>query len=472
MDLDRLTSFLTRALPGFEGLKGCERLTGGASRETYRITAKLTGGEEVYALRRALGDDAEPLLGRGPSLEAEPLLICAAHASGVPGPEVLGVLEKSDGLGAGFLMQWIDGETLGGRIARGAAFEKVRAGLARQCGEALARIHSVDVGDAPLASNIRSITPEALVRETYEAYRSLDEPQPMIAYTARWLLDHLPAQRPLALTHGDFRNGNLIVSPDEGLCAVLDWELAHIGDPMRDLGWLCTRSWRFGGGGPVGGFGNYDDLFAGYESIVGEPVDREAVRFWEVFGSFWWSIGCLAMGQSWRNDPEAAGVERPVIGRRSSECQIDCVNLLIPGAALAPEERRTPSVGIGLPNARELVASVAGCLGELADRQAEKRDRFLLRVAGNALAIVEREERFGASMIEREAEALANLLGRRDDLSVLRQELCDGLWEGAIDPARTELHALLRDRVLAQVLIDQPDYPGAIEAMAGGQARD
>ena len=66
--------------------------------------------------------------------------------------------------------------------------------------------------------------------------------------------------------HGDFRLGNLLVGPD-GLRAVLDWELASLGDPMEDLGWLCTRAWRWGNDDlAVGGFGTREDLFAAYES--------------------------------------------------------------------------------------------------------------------------------------------------------------------------------------------------------------
>ena len=58
--------------------------------------------------------------------------------------------------------------------------------------------------------------------------------------------------------HGDFRCGNLLVGPD-GLRGVLDWELAHAGDPAEDIGWLCAPAWRFGGAGEVGGFGALDD---------------------------------------------------------------------------------------------------------------------------------------------------------------------------------------------------------------------
>ena len=75
--------------------------------------------------------------------------------------------------------------------------------------------------------------------------------------------------------HGDFRHGNLIIGPD-GVRAVLDWELAHTGDPMEDLGWICVNSWRFGEiDKPVGGFGTREELFAGYEA-AGRRVDARA----------------------------------------------------------------------------------------------------------------------------------------------------------------------------------------------------
>src|SRR5205814_481512 len=99
-----------------------------------------------------------------------------------------------------------------------------------------------------------------------------------------WLEQHVPATAGTTVVHGDFRNGNLIVGND-GLRAVLDWELTHLGDPMEDLGWLCVKAWRFGVDKPVGGFGDYADLFAAYERTSRRMVDPDVVRWWEVLGT-------------------------------------------------------------------------------------------------------------------------------------------------------------------------------------------
>jgi len=91
---------------------------------------------------------------------------------------------------------------------------------------------------------------------------------------------------------------------------------------MQDLGYLCVRAWRFGGDGPVGGFGSYEDLFAGYERISGRAVDRDAVRWWEVFGSVWWGGACML--QAWRHlSGGERSVELAAIGRRVSEQEYD-----------------------------------------------------------------------------------------------------------------------------------------------------
>ena len=262
----------------------------------------------------------------------------------------------ADGLGDGFVMQWLDGEALGARIVRSESLAGVRPKLAFECGQILARIHAIDLKKTGLDTLLDPMDPAAFVEQTWERYKLFNTPQPMIDYAGRWLKEHLPRNPTMALVHNDFRNGNFMVGPN-GVVAVLDWEVAHIGDPMRDLGWICTNSWRFGRSDlPVGGFGEYDDLFRGYESVSGTKVDPAHVKFWEVFGSFWWAVGCLGMAEHYRTGPDKT-VERPGIGRRSSECQVDCVNLLIPGPVKMVEGKPQSST-LDMPRTDELVSSV------------------------------------------------------------------------------------------------------------------
>jgi hypothetical protein len=261
-----------------------------------------------------------------------------------------------------------------------------------------------------------------------------------------------------------------MVSP-AGVVAVLDWETAHVGDPIRDLGWLCTASWRFGGDGPVGGFGQIDDLLLGYENESGRAVDRDELQFWELFGSFWWAVGCLGMAEHFRTGPDNS-VERPAIGRRSSECQIDCVNLLIPGPVEVLEPSSPDDRG-DMPRADELIMSVRDFLRGPVMDATDGRTNFLARVAGNSLDIVAREHAIGPELERREQQMLSSLFGdavRNDDRAVpvneLRWRLVDGLRDGSIGLDADGLEAYLRFSVVNRVAIDQPRYRGLATAVA------
>jgi aminoglycoside phosphotransferase (APT) family kinase protein len=318
---DRLGALARRSLGG-DGVTGVARLSAGATQEIWRF-ALIKGGVEIpLILRRAPGGDrvAETAVG----LETEAALMAAAAAAGVPVPDVTWVLQPEDGLGHGFIMSFVEGETLGGRIARGEAFAHTRTFLARQCGETLAAIHRMDPSAFP---TIKRVTPLEFVTQYLEGYQASAWPRPVFDLAFRWLLDRCPPPpERLKLVHGDFRNGNLMIGP-EGIRAVLDWELAHVADPMEDLGWICCNSWRFGvENRPVGGFGMREELWAGYEAAGGEKVDKDRALFWEVFGSLRWGVMCCGMAQSFRtSDPS---VERAVIARRTSETEIDLMRLL------------------------------------------------------------------------------------------------------------------------------------------------
>jgi aminoglycoside phosphotransferase (APT) family kinase protein len=321
-DLEAPLNALAIARLGGEGARNVARLSAGATQEIWRFEILKDGAATPLILRRAPGGDrvSETAVG----LETEARLIEAAAAAGAPVPPVRWVLTPEDGLGRGFIMDFIEGETLGGRIARGEAFAGTRTFLARQCGEVLARIHTLEPEAFP---TLRRVTPAELVSQYRDIYRATNWPRPVFELALRWLAEHCPP--PPAeprLVHGDFRNGNLMIGP-EGVRAVLDWELAHVADPMEDLGWICVNSWRFGvDDKPVGGFGLREDLWAGYEAAGGAPVNRAHALFWEVFGSLRWGVMCSGMASTFRTaDPN---VERAVIARRTSETEIDLLRLL------------------------------------------------------------------------------------------------------------------------------------------------
>ncbi|MCB1684367.1 MAG: phosphotransferase family protein [Pseudomonadales bacterium] len=309
----RLEEILVAQLPFCRSLLAADRLSGGASQETYRLEIDCADGRRALALRRAPGGGFdESSEADRPGLAGEAQLMRSARAAGVPAPEVYYVLAEEDGLGAGFIMEWIDGEALGARIVRGPEYAAIRPRLACEIGRILARIHSIDIPASGLENYLTRIPAGQFIRQTWNRYIALNTPQPMIDYTARWLSEHLVETEDLVLVHNDFRTGNFMITP-ERVVAVLDWEGAHIGDPLRDLGWICTNSWRYGGELPVGGFGSYEDLLRGYEEVSGRKVDVEQVRFWQVFGSFWWAVTCLDMVALFRDGPDGS-VERASIG--------------------------------------------------------------------------------------------------------------------------------------------------------------
>ncbi len=456
---ERADRVLTDCIEGYDRLVACDRLSGGANQETYRLVFNdVTGAEKSLAMRRAAGGSADNQQTINVGIATEARLFQVAQANGVPSPQIIHVLKPEDELGQGFIMTWLDGESLGSRIVRDPVLATIRPQLADQCGRILARIHSIDLKANGLDQILATTTTAEFVEDTWARYRVLETPQPMIDFTARWLLKNLPDAPRMTLVHNDFRNGNLMID-STGIIGVLDWEIAHIGDPMRDLGWLCTNSWRFGQSRlPVGGFGDYDSLIAGYEAGSGKRIERKHLRFWEVFGSFWWAIGCLSMADQHRNGPDRS-VERVAIGRRSSECQTDCVNLLIPG----PVELVKPTsaqANSDLPRNDELIESVREFLHSDVMEAPHGRINFLARVAGNSLDIVKREIALGPLQNGFEHQRLCALFRCNESLDALRWKLVHQIRDNSIVFESDEITTHLRNTVVNQLAIDQPTYSG------------
>jgi aminoglycoside phosphotransferase (APT) family kinase protein len=316
-----LARVIGRFVEGPVEVDGLRRFSGGASRETWAVDAiDVAGVVHRLVLRRD-----PPAQASAENRATEYTLLSAAGANGVPVPRVRALLADDDGLGAGFLMDRVDGETIPRRILRDAEYEAARRQLTGQAGTIAARIHAVDPERLPAL-------PQMGAREQIEQQRALldsfDEAHPAFELGLRWLEQHAPADdRAPALVHGDFRNGNFIVGPD-GIRAVLDWELAHLGDPIEDLGWLCVKSWRFGNADQiVGGFGALPDLLAAYTRAGGAPVDDETVRFWVVLGTVKWGVICAGQALAFVNGI-LRNVEMAALGRRVAEMEWDLLDLL------------------------------------------------------------------------------------------------------------------------------------------------
>jgi aminoglycoside phosphotransferase (APT) family kinase protein len=313
--------------PGF--VRELVRLTGGATKATWSFDAVVGSDTLPLILQQTPPERLAPTPGRG-TLGVhgahDAALLQAALLAGVPVPRVRIVLDPDDDLGEGTVTERVAGETLGRKINTDARFAAARPQLAAQCGTILAAIHRID----PTGTGFLAAQP---AQAQLAMYRTLadacDHPLPAVELGLRWVAEHLPKAPRSCVVHGDFRNGNLIIG-DDGVRCVLDWELAHIGDPMLDLGWLCVPTWRFGGPLPVGGFGHRDDLFRAYERAGGASVDPAHVRFWEAFGCIKWALMCMHKGLGDLGAVPGArrNVEAVAIGRRIEEPLLDFLDLI------------------------------------------------------------------------------------------------------------------------------------------------
>jgi aminoglycoside phosphotransferase (APT) family kinase protein len=301
-------------------IENLTRLSAGASRQTWAFDAVSDAGTDALILQRS---GVRPGMGGGVD---EPALLRHAHAGGVRVPEI--VLSSSTGdhpIGAVFTVaRRLEGESIARKILRDDEFVTARDRFVGDCAHELAMIHALDpvaISDAlPAVSDSL-----ATQRATYEM---LDDPHPVFDLAFRWLDENRPAPRDPRIVHGDFRMGNLLIGP-EGMTAVLDWELSHLGDPIEDLGWLVARAWRFGGAGDVGGLGRREDLVAAYAAEGGGDVTLDELLWWEVLASLRWGVITMFMGDEHRLGSNRS-VERATIGRRVVETEYDVMLLLLP----------------------------------------------------------------------------------------------------------------------------------------------
>jgi aminoglycoside phosphotransferase (APT) family kinase protein len=327
----RLIGFI-RAEGRFDSvaIENFRKMPGGASREIWSFDCAMQRGGETT--RRAM------VLRRDPGAHNistnrrhEFMVIRAAFEERILVPEVFWVSEDPAVLGSAFfIMERIDGETLARRLLRDDTYARAREAMPIQLADILAKIHRIDPVKHKLDFLAEPGDNAALteVKRYEENFRRLAlEPHPAFELAFRWLLKRFPKTPRKTLVHGDYRIGNVIFGP-EGVRSILDWELAHLGDPMEDVGWMCVRAWRFGNDQkPVGGLGTREDFFRAYEKASGIDVDPEAARFWEVFGNLRWGIITISQART-HIDGFVKSVELASIGRRTAETELELLNLI------------------------------------------------------------------------------------------------------------------------------------------------
>lgn len=328
---DALAAVLTAKSGARVAVTRIDALSGGASSATFAVTATRDGADWPLIMQcSAAGEPAPGAMAKRTQARLQEV----ARKAGLPVAETVAILEAEDGLGDGYVMARIEGESLAPRYLRLPEYAAAREAMTVQCATALARLHALPrsaFDGLPLGGG----SAQALLAKSFASYRAVGIELPAYDLAFAWLKERLPDTEPVALVHGDFRSGNFIVGPDgpdAGLRAVLDWELGHFGDPLEDLGWLCGNAWRFGNWQkPVGGFGERDALYAAYEAAGGAKVDRDAVHMWEVWGTLRWGMSCVMLVSDHLSG-RVPSVERATIGRRISENELDLLYLFKHGS--------------------------------------------------------------------------------------------------------------------------------------------
>jgi aminoglycoside phosphotransferase (APT) family kinase protein len=288
-------------------VSSAELVAGGASKEAWAVD--LADGTKLLVRRALAGVIHRDTL----TLEQEFRVLEAAHDAGVKVPRPVRYLGEIDGREA-FAMERVEGETIGRRIAR-----ERRPELAEQMAEELAKIHAISPLDFLPSGDV--------IQRFYDELDSVGEPHPAIEYGLLWVRERLPRDREQTLCHGDFRVGNFVVSA-RGLEYVLDWEFAHLGDPVEDVAWPLVRAWRFGSDDrKLGGVGDPEPYLQRYEELTGREVSREELLVWEVLGNVKWAIGCLTQSRRHLNGQDRS-VEYAVLGRLAAEMEYELLDLI------------------------------------------------------------------------------------------------------------------------------------------------
>jgi aminoglycoside phosphotransferase (APT) family kinase protein len=287
----RVAAYLAAQMPGASGLtvEALERISGGASRETYRFRARWTEGGAARQRRMILRRDPPASL-----IDTERRIEFAAyrafHGSAVPVPEMLFLEEQDAALDHPFFIaEELAGFQAAPQMLFSGAYDAVLPKVAQRKWTILGEIARADPAAVGLTAVMEVPALDACWRrelDHWEAILDRDEaePLPIVRAAIRWLRGNPPppAQK-LAVVHGDYRTGNFLYDEAGEIHGVLDWEMAHLGDPLEDLAWGFNPVWSFGRPDLAGGLIPNAEAVAIWERVSGLTADPAALHWWVLF---------------------------------------------------------------------------------------------------------------------------------------------------------------------------------------------
>lgn len=292
---DAIARYLEARIPGARDMKVTHllRIPGGASRETWMFKATWHTDAGRHAEELILRKDPPASL-LETDRETEYAFYSTFPGSRVPVPRMRWLEPDPSHLGGPFFVmdRVLDIEASPVVILE-PQYESVRPRIARELYEILAAIHAFDWRDSPAhrASPLPPPAPgECWQREVAHWERIINEneisPQPIIRAAIRWLRRNPPppAER-VTIVHGDYRVGNVLYATDGSIRGVVDWEMAHLGDPIEDIAWSFMADWERAHDGKKGGIVVAADAIRIYEEASGVKVDPAALRWWSVFSN-------------------------------------------------------------------------------------------------------------------------------------------------------------------------------------------
>ena len=286
-----LGRFLEDSMPAWSRveIERLDRLPMGGSRETYRIDAAVemrdgTHEDHQLILRR---DPPASLVDSDRRTEYESYR--AIHGRGLPVPRMI-LLEMDPGRlgGAVSISEDLRGFHNSEYQLQEPAWRRFLPSLAEQMWDYTGKLAAVDIRELGLESFMKPASPESVAGQELDQWIAKFRanstcPDPIMEAAIRRLWRNPPVAQKLAMVHGDFRAGNFLYDDEGRIRAILDWEMAHIGDPLEDLAWSLNRSFCFGKDDRRSGLARREEAIAIWEKASGMMADPQALAWYELF---------------------------------------------------------------------------------------------------------------------------------------------------------------------------------------------